>query len=485
MSKVFKRSTKAGAPWYVTYYEILPNGRKRRRIRSTGTSEHAIAKQIAAKYASEAAVRAHGVVDLRQEQLAKFAKLTIAELRTGFENKMRKKAKSDDKNAKQTLGYLTKFQEFAGIKTIGEIDADDANEFKVHLFDLDRSARTVQANVNALKHFSNWLFETGKLITDPLLSVKAPNPKDDRRKERRMLLPTEWDWLVRGIAARGEQRGMTAEARTLLYRLAIQTGLRSAELRSLTRGNFHFGQAGASYVKVSSNNTKNSQAAHQNIDAGLAANLQAYLSRKTPQAAAFDLPSPSRVVDMIRDDMKAARACWLGATKEPQERAEREQSDFLCDVNEAGESFDFHALRHTCGAWLAIRGVQPKVIQSVMRHSTITLTMDRYVHLIEGAEAAAVASSADLTAMPAMATGTDGPEARFPIVSNEDACTVRSGARGCELAEDKPSDEETKKPHFPLENAAYCEPVRVTCEERRARESNPQLLPATDFESAS
>jgi len=43
---------------------------------------------------------------------------------------------------------------------------------------------------------------------------------------------------------------------------------------------------------------------------------------------------------------------------------------------------DFHALRHTCGEWLALAGVHPKVIQEVMRHYTITLTMDAYGHLL-------------------------------------------------------------------------------------------------------
>ena len=39
---------------------------------------------------------------------------------------------------------------------------------------------------------------------------------------------------------------------------------------------------------------------------------------------------------------------------------------------------DFHALRHACAAWLAMAGVSPKAIQTVMRHSAITLTMDVY-----------------------------------------------------------------------------------------------------------
>ena len=57
---------------------------------------------------------------------------------------------------------------------------------------------------------------------------------------------------------------------------------------------------------------------------------------------------------MIKLDLKAARKARLKAAKsDPQEHERRTKDDFLADVNEAGELLDFHALRHTCGAWLA------------------------------------------------------------------------------------------------------------------------------------
>ena len=55
-----------------------------------------------------------------------------------------------------------------------------------------------------------------------------------------------------------------------------------------------------------------------------------------------------------------------------------------------GLILDFHALRHTCGAWLVIAGVDVKTVQTVMRHSNPTLTLNTYGHLLDGAEANAV-----------------------------------------------------------------------------------------------
>jgi sarcosine oxidase delta subunit len=70
------------------------------------------------------------------------------------------------------------------------------------------------------------------------------------------------------------------------------------------------------------------------------------------------------------------RAEALGADQRPEDADElkrREASDFLLPTNHEGECFDFHSLRHTCGAWLALAGEHPKVVQTIMRLSQITL----------------------------------------------------------------------------------------------------------------
>ena len=51
---------------------------------------------------------------------------------------------------------------------------------------------------------------------------------------------------------------------------------------------------------------------------------------------------------------------------------------------------NFHSLRHTCGTFLAAKGVHPKVIQEIMRHKDINLTMSLYTHTLKGQVAAAL-----------------------------------------------------------------------------------------------
>lgn len=69
-------------------------------------------------------------------------------------------------------------------------------------------------------------------------------------------------------------------------------------------------------------------------------------------------------------------------------RARKHNNRTIADVRPIA---DFHGLRHTCGAWLAQAGAHPKVVQTIMRHSSITLTMDRYGHLFPGEASEAVA----------------------------------------------------------------------------------------------
>ena len=58
---------------------------------------------------------------------------------------------------------------------------------------------------------------------------------------------------------------------------------------------------------------------------------------------------------------------------------------WLPAVEEAGlEPLRFHDLRHTCAALLIEQNVNPKTLQEVLGHDSISTTFDTYGHLMEG-----------------------------------------------------------------------------------------------------
>jgi integrase len=50
----------------------------------------------------------------------------------------------------------------------------------------------------------------------------------------------------------------------------------------------------------------------------------------------------------------------------------------------------FHDLRHTCATLLLSQGISPKVVQELLGHSSIKITMDRYGHVIPGMQETAM-----------------------------------------------------------------------------------------------
>jgi integrase len=51
---------------------------------------------------------------------------------------------------------------------------------------------------------------------------------------------------------------------------------------------------------------------------------------------------------------------------------------------ELPQTVRFHDLRHTCATLLLSRGVHPKLVQELLGHATIAMTLDRYSHVLPG-----------------------------------------------------------------------------------------------------
>lgn len=409
MATVFKRKQTKGAKWYIQWFDHTGI----RRSTCSGTTDKSAALRIANKKEAEVALRREGVIDARLESINKESQRKLAEHIDDYIAKLRAK-NSNKKHISQTRLYIERITTNRGLEVAADIDEHSVNLFVESLQEKGRSARTVQAHLTAIKGFTKWLAVNRRIAHDPLTGLSRPNPNSDRRHKRRMLLPEEWRLLESHVLSAPTILGMTGPERALLYQTAITTGLRSKELRSLKKHHLKLsGEQPA--ITLDAESTKNRQRAKQFIGRALASRLSSHVSRKHPSADVFNLPEEWKMASMVRKDLSAARMKWLAEAKHDRKlRQEREESFFLSPVNEADEKLDFHALRHTCGAWLAMTGAHPKKIQTIMRHSSITLTMDTYGHLVPSDEANAVADLEALYNSPGeglAATGTADPDA--------------------------------------------------------------------------
>ncbi len=276
----------------------------------------------------------------------------------------------------------------------------------------DMGAQTRNFHLAAAKQFCNWMVTEQRAESNPLQHLKGENVKLDRRHERAEFTADQLQRLVTAAHNGPTIRGVPGPERALIYRLAAETGLRAAEVRALTVECFRLLGDDAT-VALCAQHTKNHQAAELPIRVTLAVDLRGHFGTKMPSAPAFKMPSEYDVALVLRKDLELARAVWLEAAGIPEERQRRERSSFLRYRDDAGRYRDFHSLRHSFATLLKQAGVHAKDMQLLMRHSTISLTMDRYTHSVVGNLSAAVNTLPDFrTTSPEetqqQATGTLG-----------------------------------------------------------------------------
>jgi integrase len=398
MGTLFRRADRGGAggKWYAEFTDHT--GRKVKK--STGTTSKKDAQLILSKWETDVALRKRGVIDVAVERVVNQANRPLEDHFREWSNSVAAANRSTDYMAEHESRWL-KISEYCQWRSLSDISAESFERFVAHLksgskskkTDIKRSQRTVGQYVQTAKGFAAWCVRTGRINSNPLIGIRKPNPEVDRKLVRRMLLPAEWIRLAAATAEGSIEFGMAPSERRLLYEFAIQTGLRASELRSLIVANCQLAARPHPFVTVPARDTKAKTMAKQWITIELAERLAAFLQlvERSGKSTVFELANKFAMAKMLRRDLDAARAKWIAeADGDENETKQRNQSDFLAIVNHSGETLDFHALRHTCGAWLAIQNVHPKTIQSVMRHSTITLTLDTYGHLMPGSEAGAI-----------------------------------------------------------------------------------------------
>ncbi len=259
------------------------------------------------------------------------------------------------------------------------------------------SASTSNKHLTAIGGFCNWLVKLGRLSRSPLCDLEPLKVIEEETRwplsvaEMQELMDTSagGPTLDDGTRAGPIMRwGMTGNERALLYRLAVEIGYRASELGSLTRASFDL-ESDTPTVRLLAGSSKGRRRSSIPLRPETVSMLRNHLASKAPAARAFHMPTSTHTAEMIRADLIDAKIAV---------------SDAL------GRKRDFHALRHTCGTWLGNAGVHPKVIQTIMRHSTVRLTMDRYVHADRDQVTAALGQLPTLDdpqREAASATGTD------------------------------------------------------------------------------
>jgi len=258
------------------------------------------------------------------------------------------------------------------------------------------SAQTFNFYLQAVKQFCRWMVKDGRAIKSPVDHLQGLNVRTDRRHDRRALSVDELRRLLTATTTGPVRLGICGKERALIYRLAVETGLRAGELRTLTVSAFNL-TAVQPTVTVAAAYSKNRKESVLLLKSSTADEINRHTDGRTAADLAFAVPPRQHVAKMIHADLEYARQLWLKEFGNEIERQRHEASDFLKYIDGEKRVADFHALRHTFITNLALGGVHPKTAQTMARHSTFALTMERYSHSHRESEIEALNVLPDLT----------------------------------------------------------------------------------------
>jgi len=364
MASIFKR--KGRDAWYIHYTD----GTGRRKM-VKGSTDKKVTEAIARKLEQDAMLRRRGVIDSTADKLAAAAQKPLAEHLEDFKKSLDSKDVTP-RYIRETKSYIeTTFKE-CSFDTLDDLDVAKIQAFIADQKKAGKGFRTINARLTALKSFTRWLWRMERLRTDPMTAIKKLNVKKDPRHPRRALTEKELKKLFATTFQAPARFGMTGPERALLYRLAVESGLRAGELRSLVKSSFDLKN---NLLVVQAAYSKRRRQDVISLLPDTTRELKALLKNKTAKAPAFNMPNPDRVVKMFRADLKDAKIPYV--------KSERYA--------------DFHSLRYCTGSLLAAAGVYPKVAQTLMRHSDINLTMNLYTHVLNEQEREALAKLPDFS----------------------------------------------------------------------------------------
>ena len=369
--------TKFRSKWYGKYKDS--DGIARRVPLSTNK---VAAQQMLNKLVEQAERGKSGLVDPFQEHLTTL----LSEHLKGFRDYLEAKANTPEHVA-LTLSRIHAVLDGCGFKRLVDLNADKVgNWLKVRRQESEGRFGVATSNHHlvAVKSFGNWLVTAQRLPRNPFAHLSRLNANVDVRVERRAMDAGELTHLIEATRTSGDTfRGLTGEDRAMLYLVASTTGLRANELANLTPESFDL-SADSQTVTIKAKTEKARRGAVLPILAKVAERLDRWIRSRSVGRSVRLWPGTwsEKAAVMLRKDLQFTREKWIGEVEQdPTQHALRMESDFLKPESANGERADFHAFRHSFISMLASSGVHPKIAQMLARHSTITLTMDRYSHL--------------------------------------------------------------------------------------------------------
>lgn len=327
---------------------LIAFGPKHDRTVMSGSADYGVCVELASKLAAINDRVQHGLTDAHATRYFVQARRDLVHHLDEYERAIVNQGGSQ-KHATQMRTYAEDVLDTARAIYISDLIP---SRLQASLAKIKGSETTRKRHYDALHAFVAWGASDHRWSNATITLLPEMRYQKDPKVRRRVISLELLGHLIDTTENSGRYaERVTGKERALIYLTVAATALRAGEMTALNVGDV--GEDGF-YVMG-----KNQVRELIPVPAGLLKQIIGIFDQRAPEAKLFNMPAnPAR---MLRHDLKAAGIPF----------------------KTADGVFDFHALRHQSGTILASAGVNPKAIQSHMRHSDIRLTLGTYGHLLD------------------------------------------------------------------------------------------------------
>lgn len=202
------------------------------------TTDRATAERIAAKHEADSALRREGVIDPTDDRFAAEARRPITQHLADFRTALSARCNTSQ-HCYETSTQVEKMLTLCSVQFIVDLTPHVVQTAIKSLCDKGRGLKTCNHYLRSIKSFSRWLHREKRARADALLTLEAYNAATDPRHVRRELTIEELHRLIMTAELRTlPEHKISGPDRAMIYRLALGTGFRAKELRSMTPASF-------------------------------------------------------------------------------------------------------------------------------------------------------------------------------------------------------------------------------------------------------
>ncbi len=337
--------------WYAKYKD--ENGISQDKKLST---DKVASQQLLAELVRKVELAKAGIFDRFENDRVKPLTIHIEEFKQNLVSKG-----NTEKHANLTHARIKAVIEACKFKMISDIKPSTVEHYISDRKNQGISVQTCNFYLKSMKQFFKWLVDDQRTGESLIQHLKCQNVNVDRRHDRRALELDEIEKLFDAVRQGKQHHNLTPKVREMLYMLALNTGLRASELASLTWHSLNLTDSEA-FLIIEAAYSKHRKKDTLPLRADIAVLFKAWKAQlqADDENKLFPKFNPQRAARMLKKDLENAGIQYQ---------------------DESGRFADFHCLRHTFITILSRKGVHPKIVQSLARHSKIELTMNRYTHI--------------------------------------------------------------------------------------------------------